>query len=614
MAFIIYVRYFITGKMNNPKTKQKRKYCGWTPDDMERALTAYKEKQCGFNECCRRYNIAKPTFRRHLHCLNKKANEKVQSMGRLTVFTADIEKELANHILKLEERFFGVTISDVRRLAFQIAVRNNIPHNFNMNKQMAGKAWYYSFMKRHDFLSLRQPEKISMARASGFNKQNVYEFFNILEKCVDENGFTALTIFNVDESGFSTVQKKNQKIIAKRGKHQVGGISSGERGVNTTIVCCASAAGQCIPPMIIFKRKRMAPELAIGASPGAIVTISDTGYINTELFVTWLEHFIKHVKPSPENKMLLLLDGHTTHSKNLDALILARQHGVVLLQLPGHTTHRLQPLDVSFFKPMETYFSQAVETFLRTNPGSTVSQYNMTVLLSDAFAKTATISTIANGFKKSGIWPVDRTVFAETDFVAASILLEKESNNNDVSENSIQAADIQNQMRVKNTENDRKSMSVNESQLSQSNKHDLYVPIDEIYPLPEQLNNENKRKLSQPAVILSSTPYKDDLENQQSQRRNKAKQVKRKICKPSTSSNATKQSRSSSVIAPQSIEPVQENNNIEICVNPNDWFCHVCEENIVEDMVQCLKCKKWAHTSCAGSGKKLKKYKCENCI
>ncbi|KAG5882894.1 hypothetical protein JTB14_013273 [Gonioctena quinquepunctata] len=131
-----------------------------------------------------------------------------------------------------------------------------------------------------------------------------------------------------------------------------------------------------------------------------------------------------------------------------------------------------------------------------------------------------------------------------------------------------------------------------------------------MYPLPEPLNNENKRKLSQPAVILSSTPYKDDLENQQTQRKNKAEQVKRKICLPSTSSDAMKQSRSSRVTAPQSTVPVQENNNIEICFNPNGWFCHVCEENIVEDMVQSLKYEKWAHTSCAGRGKILKKKTC----
>lgn len=52
--------------------------------------------------------------------------------------------------------------------------------------------------------------------------------------------------------------------------------------------------------MPIFKQKRIAPQLAIGASPGASVTIFDTGYVNIELFIKWLEHFIKQVNPSPE--------------------------------------------------------------------------------------------------------------------------------------------------------------------------------------------------------------------------------------------------------------------------------------------------------------------------
>ncbi|KAJ8960694.1 hypothetical protein NQ317_009537 [Molorchus minor] len=530
-------------KMDNQKNKEKRNYCSWTSEDMDHAITAYKENHCGFNECCRRYNIPKPTFRRHLHSLNKKANDEVQCMGRSTVFDAKIERDLAEHILR-----------------------------FNENKQMAGKAWYYAFMKRHNFLSLRQPEKISMARASGFNKKNVYAFFDILERCVDENGFTALTIFNVDESGFSTVQKRNQKIIAQKGKHQVGGIASGERGINTTIVCCTSAAGQCIPPMIIFKRKRMAPELAIGAPPGSIVTISDTGYINTELFVKWLYHFIEYVKPSPEKRWLLLLDGHTTHSKNLEALILARTHGVVLLQLPGHTTHRLQPLDVSFFKPMETYFSHEVEKFLRCNPGMTVSQYNMTALLSEAFAKTANISTIANGFKRSGIWPVDRTVFTESDFVAASSLLEEESSNSDVPELDNEAAPENNENQIDSSVDNDESLeenrreSVDNTQQIQTNNMHLEVSIAEICP---------------------STPYKDQLESQQTQRKNKAKQVKKQNLTPSTSSYAIETPCSSKVTS--KAKAILES-NVRIEYNENDWFCFICEENLVEDMVQCLTC------------------------
>ena len=50
------------------------------------------------------------------------------------------------------------------------------------------------------------------------------EFFDILEQLVDKYKITSNTIFNVDESGYSTVQKRKPKIIAQRGKRQVGGM------------------------------------------------------------------------------------------------------------------------------------------------------------------------------------------------------------------------------------------------------------------------------------------------------------------------------------------------------------------------------------------------------
>jgi hypothetical protein len=47
--------------------------------------------------------------------------------------------------------------------------------------QLAGKKWYYSFMKRHPELSLHQPQSVSLARSKGGNKENIAQFFYILE-------------------------------------------------------------------------------------------------------------------------------------------------------------------------------------------------------------------------------------------------------------------------------------------------------------------------------------------------------------------------------------------------------------------------------------------------
>ncbi|KAB0801682.1 hypothetical protein PPYR_03868 [Photinus pyralis] len=478
---------------------QKRKYNQWTEADMEHALKAYRENKIGLNECCRQFNIPKPTFKRHLNSKNRKANEHIQHIGRLTVFTSEIEEELTQYLLKLENLMFGVTIHDVRRLAFELAEKKGVAHNFNKEKGLAGKAWYYGFMKRHPNLSLRQPEKVSLSRVCGFNKENVYKFFDILEKLVDEHGFTAVTMFNVDESGFSTVQKKIKK-------------SSRQKERNKLVVCLVEnvgGAGQCVPPMIIFKRKRMANELMIGSLPGSIVTISDSGYINSELFVQWLQHFIKTIKPTIDNKVLLLLDGHTTHSKNLKALELAKENGVVILQLPGHTTHRLQPLDVSFFKPMESYFTQEVEKWLRNNPGKAISQYNMTALLCEAYSRAATINTFVNGFRAAGIWPVNRHVFSVGDFAPAEALLDDT-------------------IRRQESTPEPEQLPIDQETLPDEND----ASVLNILPLPQHREGLKKRKQSQSAVVLTSTPYTKELEEKIETRVTpRVSTVKRKLSK-----------------------------------------------------------------------------------
>ena len=254
-------------------TREARKAKGlvgkWSTDSMQQAVKAIQEKKMGLLKASKQFHVPRTTLARHLKGTNKFAKAGIKHSGRKADLPELLEKELVDHILKLESRFYGLRPIDLQKLAFEIAQANNLHTRFNKEKKVAGKEWLQSFMKRHPEISLRTPQPTSLARASGFNKTQVTRFFNIIEEIIDQHNITPNNIWNMDESGLTVVQKVS-KILAKKGKHQVGAITSLERGHTITIICCMNAAGNYLPPAMIFPRKRMKPELQDGAPVGTM--------------------------------------------------------------------------------------------------------------------------------------------------------------------------------------------------------------------------------------------------------------------------------------------------------------------------------------------------------
>lgn len=75
----------------------------------------------------------------------------------------------------------------------------------------------------------------------------------------------------------SLVQFKYQKIIVRRGKKQIGAMTSAERGYLITVVACMSAAGIFVPPMIVFHKKNMIDTLMRCVPLGSIARAHPSG-------------------------------------------------------------------------------------------------------------------------------------------------------------------------------------------------------------------------------------------------------------------------------------------------------------------------------------------------
>ena len=86
--------------------------------------------------------------------------------------------------------------------------------------------------------------------------------------------------------------------LVSKGLKQVAKATSGERGVTTTVGCAVNTNGIYVPPMSIFKRKRMSEQLLKGCNSDIIATVSDSSWVNESIFVDYLQHFISFVKPT----------------------------------------------------------------------------------------------------------------------------------------------------------------------------------------------------------------------------------------------------------------------------------------------------------------------------
>lgn len=209
---------------------------------------------------------------------------------------------------------------------------------------------------------------------------------------------------------------KSHTVLTSRGKKQGGAATSAERWTTTTGVFWTSPTGH-LAPMLIFKRKRLNTNLGEGAPHETVLRCSDSGCMDSENFVAYMQHFINEVKPTREEPILLILDGHKSHTKNIEAIDLARNSGVIMLSLPPHTSDKMQPLDVSFFHPLKRYYNQAISTWFRNHAGRTLTAYQIDQVMNDAFMKAATMKNAVSGFAKCGIWPCNRKTFQETDFI-----------------------------------------------------------------------------------------------------------------------------------------------------------------------------------------------------
>ena len=428
--------------------------------------------------------------------------------GPKPYLTKQEEDELAEFLIKASTMGYGKSKREVLSI-----VKRTLENKGSNVDDFIGEGWWMKFMKRHPRLSLRTSDPLSRVRRNAVTEENMQHYFSLLRKTLEEHDLLnkASRIYNMDETGMP-LDAKQLKRVALKGVKKIQGPSSGNKS-QITVVACGNAAGHTIAPMVIFKGERFNHEWTVGEVPDTLYGMSDSGWIDKELFFLWLKNiFIKRIPP--QRPVLLLYDGHSLHYTP-DAITEAAKEGIVIFCLPPNTTHAAQPLDVSFFKPLKIFWSLACHSFLADHPNAVVTKLQFSGLFNEAWTKACKPSSVIAGFKKTGICPLDpNAIKIIPAFGEVSHLQGGNGQQDPLKSTSSHQTDLENSsMDTLSSSNDCLSSQLSKEQLElferrYENGYDVYEEEDYVTWLqihhPASLPDDLKKHNSDTASIVSS--------------------------------------------------------------------------------------------------------------
>ena len=126
-------------------------------------------------------------------------------------------------------------------------------------------------------------------RMDAVNDETLKQYYDLLEDTLNLMSSPSC-IYNVDETGIP-LDPKAPKVVAPVGMKKVRYQSPGRKG-QITVVACGNAAGQMLPPTIIFDAKKVKHAWTKDEIPGTKYGVSNKGWINTTLFESWFNKLL----------------------------------------------------------------------------------------------------------------------------------------------------------------------------------------------------------------------------------------------------------------------------------------------------------------------------------
>lgn len=306
----------------------------------------------------------------------------------------------------------------------------------------------------------------------------------------------------------------------------MGQIASAERGELVTMVGIINAIGAALPPVFVYPRLRNVETFLTGAPTGSRAFGNRSGWMTSEIFPELLKHLVQYTNASINNKILLMLDNHESHS-SVASVKYCRDNGIVLLTFPPHCSHRLQPLDVGVYSPFKGKLSIRFNDWMISNPGRIITIHHIASLVQPAFLDSFTPKNIIKAFKKPGLWPLNTLAFNDEDFCQIYQTL---NNNEPQNEPNLSGPSHSNNSLPTTKENDNELPGPSYEQREQTATREI-ISLEDMRPYPKvtQKQTKNKKSREGKSRILTDSVEKnrlEDLENERARKKKRQQEAK----------------------------------------------------------------------------------------
>jgi len=353
------------------------------------------------SEVARKHNVGRSSLSRQF---NAKTTNKDQGDESRRLLNKHQEQQLVSYIRRQCELCLPPTARIVANIAAEMAGRE------------PSKNWSSRFVDRNrDQLDSRYLTTLDLSRHKDDSRESFKQYFNIVGHKIEEYGITADNIYNMVEKGFMIGQvQKTHRIFTKDTYTDEKEAKAGQDGNREwiTVLATICADGTALSPALIYKAvsgdlqdtwlEDFKPE-----EHSCYFAATPNGWTSDKHGLDWLESvFHKETKSKARRSWrLLFVDGHGSHL-NMQFIEQCQKHRILLAIYPPHSTHRLQPLDVSCFRPLAHYYSQGLDDLIWNSAGhTTIKKRDFFKIFWTAFEQTFTEKTIGSAWSKTGIWP-----------------------------------------------------------------------------------------------------------------------------------------------------------------------------------------------------------------